>query len=230
MAHPALDLGRRWIGFATSASLHLAVAWLLLSATGGGPAATQVQAHDHQPRVLRIVPVHAKKVGNNLAPRFPNPGDGHPKETRGIDQELKGLQVAILDDPSFEMLRVLRRHPEGLIAFRSKGQAGAACPVFRASDYRSIRSICVSPDDYFAVELMDSRGWPEIARLMADNGLSPSQYDALALFPREFKKTVHALLIRAEAARGIGKGRVKLATLRFAADTPAGVIVESLTL
>jgi hypothetical protein len=76
---------------------------------------------------------------------------------------------------------------------------------------------------------MDTRGWPEIARLMADNGLSPSQYDALALFPRGFKKTVHAL-IRAEAARGIRRGRVKLATLRFAADTPAGVIVESLTL
>lgn len=215
-------LRRRAASFSASLLIHLA-AIVVLFAGSTVPALVEAVGY----RMVANVYVPFRAGQENPVEKLRGGGDGLvlPLPGEGI-LNLEGMQIAILEDPGYEMLKVLNRH-DGLIGFGDPDVPRYLARLYKARDLADVHPGRPVPlDAFFAVALLDLEEWPQVAALRDRAGLGP-EAQAFALFPPSFRTGIDAR-IREAAGKSGRSGRVTMAAIRFAASAPAGVIVESL--
>ena len=178
----------------------------------------------HMSGRIVLVPPVSSSTGSS-SPCSGNCGRPDDVKVKGIKIDRNGLKLGIGDDPSFEMMKVLRR-VHGLVAFAPPDEPRYANYLFDASGARPVGEVSTAIDDYFPLLLPDRSQWPDLVRLAEIHNIDRSEI-AYALFPVQFWDVV-AESLRAEAHRQELSGAIVEATIRFDATVASGVRVEKL--
>jgi hypothetical protein len=141
--------------------------------------------------------------------------------------DLAGIRLAIRDDPGFELLAVLSRH-NGFMGFADLQAPGYVTHLFRSPDWRPCGQGYTSIEEFFTIRITEPERWPLVRSLQNSNHIPPGAL-VFGLFPASFRLQIDSA-IRAEVLGQIGQGRVREALISFSAKSPAGFVVENVTL
>jgi hypothetical protein len=193
----------------------------------GGTMQREPSAPRSQPHVVLIAP--PKGVPDTAPPPRRPEGTYGPRPI-GISIDLDQLLLSICDDPSYDLIEVLRQS-DGYLGIADvdnpTGPVRYVDRVFRVSDGGAEHEFAVSLglDDYFAVRLISPQHWMRAIdhRHQIEIGATAVVF---ALFPESFAEQLISSI--RESAMKKGLSAVKSVTIRFDRRAAQGVVIDEI--
>jgi hypothetical protein len=139
---------------------------------------------------------------------------------QGAKLDLKGVKLAIEQDPDYQMVESALRRYQGAIGLAFPSEPAFVTYAFIAPNWSRAQGELLSVDSFFTVIIEQPNRWRLLQNLCAQRGLE-GDFLVYALFPPEFISRLHKA-IRQAAAMQIQEGRVTEARIAFSATAPEG--------
>lgn len=192
----------------------------------GGAAQLDLRQNRRQLHVVLIAPPKGTQEAAPPSRKEP-PSEGR---RMGLAIALDQMTMQICEDPTYELIKVLRRSG-GYIGVAEGGSEEA--PVLYVDKIIRVSDLFVMGDsrthrldDYFAVRLIDVHQWTNAARVR--NGIEVGPRTAVfALFSQTFATQLVSAI--RESAESKGMSKVKSVTIRFDDRKPSGIVIEEIS-
>ena len=215
---------RRWK--LASISAHALLSMSLIAA--GRAAGPDLRHPSPIVDVVLIAPPRGQDTGEPFPSRWPTSQRPHAV---GISVDLDQMTLSIYEDPSYELIKVLRRSG-GYVGIAEAGDDQAPIPyvdrIFSSSDLRETEpSQTRRIDDYFAVRLVHPEVWASAIGLTRAVDIGAGTAAVFALFPQSFATELQAAVRECATTKHLTA--VKSVTIRFDVREVRGIVIEDIS-
>jgi hypothetical protein len=207
---------RRWMCRMASAIIHGLALTVAVLACGSLPVDRNAQSK------IAYVFIPPPETAKHLRVTAEGYGIGavNLEGNQGAKLDLKGVRLAIEQDPDYQMVESALRRYDGAIGLAFPSEPAFVTYAFVAPNWSRTQGELLSVDSFFTVIIEQPGRWRLFQNLRAQRGLE-GDFLVYALFPPEFIARLHKS-IRQAAAMQIQEGRVTEARIAFSITAPEG--------